>query len=255
MRPGTTASGLEDRTAVVTGAASGIGRACVTRLAAAGAHVLAVDRVSCSGSFDDELAARVVSVHADVSCADDVRRVVDAANERFGRLDALVNNAGIADAEVAIVDAPDEQLDRMHQVNTRGVWLGIKYGAALMRRCGGGSIVNVASTAGISAFPRMAAYAASKAGVVGLTLAAARELGPDGIRVNVVCPGPTDTPLRRSALEASGRPAVVAPADDRTALKRVATPMEIAHVIVFLLGDEASFVTGAVVPVDGGQRA
>lgn len=244
---------LEGKVAVITGAASGIGRATSELFHAEGCSIICGDIHGQQHGLAKELGARALGADADVTKAADIRAMCELAEEKFGGLDILFSNAGAGVQQHFIVDDNEATIDVMLSTNTRAAWLGIKYAVPLMIRRGGGSIIHTASTAAIMAYPGMAAYAASKAGIIGLTYAAAREYGSHNIRVNTICPGPTDTPLRTRVLESSGRTAEYNPATDTTALRRLARPEEIAYSALFLASDEASYVTGVVLPVDGGQ--
>lgn len=240
------------RVAVVTGAASGIGRATAERLVAQGAAVVAVDRDAAALTWTDDADAggRLISVVGDVTSegcnAESARRAV----EHFGRLDGAVLNAGMATSG-HLVDLPIDEFDRCMEVNLRAVVLGIRAVVPAMREGGGGRIVVTASTSGLAGDPAMWAYNAAKGAVVNLVRAAAVDLGPLGITVNAVCPGPTETGMT-AALAAT-------PLYDelrrRIPLGRWGRADEIAAVIDFLVSAEASFVNGAVVPVDGGVTA
>ena len=246
---------LAGRAAIVTGAAGGIGRAIAERCAAEGAAVLIADVQRDAG----EAAATAIRsaggqaefAATDVTSEADVRAMVDAAVARFGRLDILVNNAGIGRF------VPFEQLepgewDRIFAVNLRAAYLACRAAVPHLKRSGHGAILNLSSQSGLQGQAMNEAYCASKAGVILFTRSLARELAPDGIRVNCVCPGGTDTPLLRS-FSRSIKSADSAPA--RPPLGRFARPEEIASTILFLASDDASYVTGVALPVDGGATA
>ena len=244
------------RAALVTGGASGIGRATVARLLAEGWQVVVADLHSGNGArvveeFGEEFGGRVGFVRADVSEEADVAAAVAACVAEFGRIDCVVNNAGVGGAFGALTDIAVEDWDYTFAVLVRGVFLGIKHGARVMRAAGrGGSIVNTASVAAFSAGAGPQAYSAAKAAVVNLGRVAAAELAGDRIRVNTVCPGLIVTPLIGSDLDAAR--AVMREAQPWPDLGR---PEDVAEVIAFLAGDAARVVTGEEITVDGGLRA
>lgn len=239
---------LENKIALVTGAASGIGLATVRRFVAEGAHVVAVDldhdrTVSASSGLPNVSVAA-----ADVSKSQQVNKAFELAQERHGRLDILVNAAGISAAPLDIEDITDEDFAHVVEVNLYGTFYAVRAAAKLMRRNGdsGGSIVNISSVGALANFPLPASYPASKAGVLGLTRATAALLAPNNIRVNAVAPGATDTPMLPS--EPAFRDAVVG----LGVLGRAASADEMANTILFLASDEAAFFTGQTISPNGG---
>lgn len=249
-------STLAGKIALVTGASSGIGAATARLLATRGASVVLAARreeelVALAGEITSA-GGTASFVCTDVSDATDVEAMVAHAVETYGRLDIAVNNAGIGAEVYRVIDTPDDWWDRVQNVNLRGNFLSLKHEARAMLAAGnGGAIVNVGSVNSFLGCPGAAAYCASKAGQVGLTTSASAELAEHGIRVNLVCPGVTDTPLHhdiKGNLGAAAFEAVKAGIHQR----RFGEPAEIARAIAFLASDEASFITGTTLTADGG---
>ena len=253
--PGT----LEDKIALVTGAGSGIGRASSLVLAREGARVVVSD-INAEGaettlSAIKEMGGEGVFVHADVSKPEDVQALVASVIHTYGRLDCAYNNAGIEGyMEGRLHEYPEDIWDRLIDINLKGVWLCLKYEIPRMLEQGGGAIVNTASAAGLVGSRRLAAYVASKHGVVGLTKAAALEYARDGIRVNAVCPGIIDTPMM-DRLIAGRQDDYEATIPTRQPIGRLGTAEEIAESVAWLCSDAASLITGIALSVDGGFTA
>ena len=250
---------LDGKRAIVTGAASGIGRATAVLLAREGAAVVATDLDEAGvGAVVAAIAAeggRAAGVRCDVSVEADCRRLVEAVVSGFGGLDIVVNCAGII-RRTSVVDTTEEEWDRVMAVNVKAVFLLGKYAIPEMVRGGGGAVVNIGSGWGLKGGPLAASYCASKGAVVNLTRAMAIDHGPQGIRVNCVCPGDTDTPLLRSEAQQLGEDvtAFLASSAERP-IRRLGTPEDTARAVLFLASDAASWVTGTTLVVDGGGLA
>jgi NAD(P)-dependent dehydrogenase (short-subunit alcohol dehydrogenase family) len=250
---------LRGKVALVTGAASGIGRATALLFARESAAVTLVDINEAAGQqVTREIVAgggRAMFESADVTRAEDCRRAVERTRAEFGALHVLFNNAGII-RRASVLELSEEDWDRVMAVNVKSVFLLSKFAIPLMAESGGGSIVNTASGWGIVAGPRAAAYCASKGAVVLLTKAMALDHGAQKIRVNCICPGDTDTPMLRSEAQQLGEPADRFLAEAaRRPLGRVGTAEEIAEAVLYLASDASAFVTGTALIVDGGGLA
>jgi NAD(P)-dependent dehydrogenase (short-subunit alcohol dehydrogenase family) len=248
---------FEGKVALVTGGAGGIGRVTALAFAQAGAAVVVADRDAAAAELvAKEITSsggRAAAVQVDVTRNEDVKRMVAFTAERFGRLDAAFNNAGIELEAQPTHECEEDTFDRVIGVNLKGVWLCMKHEITQMLAQGGGAIVNTAAVAGLVGAPMMPAYCGSKHGVIGLTKAAAAEYGRHKIRVNAVCPGVINTPMMERAFAADPRRQ---PRMERLhLLKRVGQPEEIAEAVLFLCSDAASFVTGHPMAVDGGMVA
>ena len=240
----------DGRVVVVTGAASGIGRAVVERIRAEGGSVVAVDRAAKALEWCRALDGVAILV-GDVTDAALNDAAVALAVETFGRLDAIVLNAGIATGG-DLMTLPMEELDQVLDVNVKAVVLGMRAAVPAMRVVGGGSIVVTASTSGLGGDAGGWPYNTSKGAVVNLVRSVALDLGADGIRVNAVCPGPTETGMTSRIKEL---PEAYEQLRQRIALQRWGQPSEIAALISFLASADSSFITGAAIPVDGGITA
>lgn len=236
---------LKGKVAVITGGASGIGKATALRFSEAGARVVLGDIQDASPVAEQ---AGGVFVKTDVSKEGEVKALIEAAVSTYGRLDIVVNNAGIGEGN-EIKDISEAELDRIFNVNTKGVLWGMKY--AVPHISDGGSIINTASYAGVAAFPSYGSYTASKCAVIGLTRTAALELAPRGIRVNAVCPGTIDTPINEGPMAE----VELALATHVHPLRRLGRPEEVAALFHFLASDESAFITGIAIPIDGGLSA
>ncbi len=239
---------LADKVALITGGASGIGRATAHVFAEAGAAVAVARAITGAGG-------RALFVAGDVSRADDCRRAVERTVAAFGGLDVLVNNAGII-RRANLLETTEEEWDRLMTVNVKSIFLMSKQAIPVMAKAGGGAIINTASGWGLAGGRRAAAYCASKGAVVLLTKAMAIDHGPDQIRVNCICPGDTDTPMLSDEAEQLGQPAAEFRADAaRRPLGRIVRPDEVARAALYLASDAAAAVTGSTLVVDGGGLA
>ena len=246
---------FKNKVALVTGGASGIGRATALAFAKKGAKVAVVDWKENDEMVDliKELGSEAIFIKCDVSKTDDVKAMVARTIAAFGRLDYAFNNAGIEGASASTQDCSEENWDKTIGVNLKGVWLCMKYEIPEILKQGKGAIVNCASVAGLVGFAGLPAYVASKHGIVGLTKTTALECATQGIRVNVVCPGVIQTPMidRLTGKTKEG----IERFKGFEPIGRFGLPEEIANAVVWMCSDEASFVTGHVMAVDGGFTA
>jgi NAD(P)-dependent dehydrogenase (short-subunit alcohol dehydrogenase family) len=245
---------MQGRVALVAGASRGIGAATAEAFAAAGASVVLAAR---DLPALEEVAGRItgrgglaIAVRTDVTDEDSMRGAVDRALASYGRLDAAFNNASGGPMPAPLADIDPAEFDVGIAANIRGTFLGMKFQIPAMLRTGGGTIVNMASLAGLNGVTNLAAYVAGKAGIIGLTKVAALDYADQGIRVNVLAPGPILT----YHLEAAG-PQAQRLAGLSTPMRRVGSPAEVAQAVLWLCSPQSSFITGTVLPIDGGQSA
>ncbi len=244
---------------MITGAGSGIGRATAIAFARNGAQVVAIDfnaaELEKTRWLLEQQGSKCHAIAADVSQEAEVADAIGQTVEQFGKLDVLHNNAGISILKL-VTETTEAELDRLLGVNLKGVFFGCKHAIPPMLRQGGGVIINTASELAIVAQPLYTAYCATKGAVLSLTRALAVEWAAKGIRVNAICPGPIDTPMLHAEFDRSADPQI----EKQTVIQtipvgRLGTPEEIADVAVFLASDEARFMHGAAVTVDGGKTA
>ncbi len=245
-----------DRSVLVTGGGSGIGRAAARLFATEGGRVVVVDQNEADAQATVSLirdgGGEALAVRADVSREADCRAMVERALSAYGRLHVAFNNAGVGASGFAVADEEEVAWNRLIDVNLKGIFLAMKYEIPAMLAAGGGAIVNTASVAGLVGERGIGAYAASKHGVVGLTRTAALDYIDQGIRVNAVCPGATRTRILADWFQ---DPKVEAFILSRHPIGRIAEPEEIARAVLFLASDDASFIVGQALAVDGGLTA
>jgi NAD(P)-dependent dehydrogenase (short-subunit alcohol dehydrogenase family) len=258
---------LKDRVAIVTGGGSGIGRGVAERFAKEGAKLMLVD-LNAEGLAEtkklvEDAGSEAETREADVSVTEQVEAFFARTVERFGKLDICVNNAGIGNPPAPIIQMTDEGFDRTIAVNLRGVFLCMRAaGRQMMAQGSGGRIISVASQAGKTGFAMLGPYCATKAGVILMTKAMAKEVGASQITVNAVCPGTIDTPLLRGTLdpilESMGQTleqwALTQPGMPPIPLNRIGYPKDVANIITFLASDDADYMTGQAINISGGQE-
>ncbi len=236
------------KTVIVTGSARGIGRTIAERFAKAGARIVISD-------IDDdavkqvagEMPGEAVGIKADVTKADEVEKLIAGALEKFGHVDVVVNNAGIT-RDTLMIRMDEKDWDMVLDINLKGAFLVTKSAAKVMMKQRSGRIVNISSVVGLFGNAGQANYSASKAGLLGLTKSAAKELGARGVTVNAVAPGYIETEMTKQLPEAAKNAFL-----DRTTIKRAGTPDDVASAVLFLASDEAAYITGHVIAVDGGM--
>lgn len=244
---------LAGKTAIITGGGGGIGRSTAIRFAKEGARVTVADIDAAIGEETVSLIKRdggeAIFIKTDVTDSDEIKALIDTTTSSYGALHILFNNAGVGNSEVRSVDLAEEEWDRVIDINLKGVFLGIKYAIPELIKAGGGAIINTSSLLGLKGQKYVSAYNASKAGVVMLTQNAALEYGKYNIRVNAIAPGVIDTPIIEQWKQNERKWPIISRAN---ALGRIGTPDEVANAVVFLASDEASFITGTTLSVDGG---
>ncbi|QOY95686.1 SDR family oxidoreductase [Massilia sp. UMI-21] len=245
------------KVAIVTGAASGIGRATALAFGRAGAHVVvadtAIDGGHATAAMIVESGGKALFVRSDIGKASEVEALVEKTINHYGRLDIAVNNAAIDEECAPVAEGDEAQFDRIMDANVKGVWLCMKYQLREMLKQGGGAIVNVSSVSGLVGAPNRAIYAASKHAVIGLTRSAAAEYARDGIRINVLCPAAVKTPMLARMVERdpSGEKKLKA----SHPMGRFAETAEVANAALWLASEQASYVNGHELVVDGGFTA
>lgn len=242
---------LKDKTAIITGGSSGIGRATALRFSLEGAKIMVADINEELGNetvkMIEENGGTAVFKRVDVSIPEQMENLVKTTIENFGKLDIMVNNAGISHGERKIVDVPLEDWDQVVDVTMTSVFLGMKYAIPEMLE-NGGSIINTASVAGIKGQKLLAGYTAAKSGVIAITKSTALEYGKHNIRINAIAPGVIETPITDEWKKTPKWPML----STANALRRIGQPEEVANAMLFLASDESSFVTGTTLVVDGG---
>ena len=245
---------MRGQVALVAGASRGIGAATAEAFAAAGAAVVigARDTAALKSVADgiEARGGRALAVGTDVTDVGSARHLVEAAMDSYGRLDAAFNNAAAGPLPAPLAEIDPDEFDVGIATHIRGTFLGMKFQIPAMLASGGGAIVNMASIAGLNGTANLAAYVAGKAGIIGLTKVAALDYADQGIRVNVVAPGPILTYHLEEAGPQAQRGAALS-----TPMRRVGTPAEVAQSVLWLCSDQSSFITGTVMPIDGGQAA
>lgn len=248
---------FEGKTALVTGGAAGIGRAAVLAFAREGARVVVADVDTPRGKETVEMVkaegGEALFLHVDVSNPEDVRKMVEETVDTYGGLDCAFNNAGIEGEQAPVAEVSEENWDRVIDINLKGVWLCMKEQIPAMLDRGGGAIVNMSSVAGRVGFENLPAYVASKHGVIGLTKTAAVEYATQNIRVNAVCPGVIHTEMIDRTT--GGDPDTLEAYAKMAPIQRMGQPEEVADAVVWLCSQEASFVTGDAITMDGGFTA
>ncbi|MCA9803339.1 MAG: SDR family oxidoreductase [Cyanobacteria bacterium HKST-UBA02] len=245
---------FQNKVVLVTGAASGIGKATALAFAREGARLVLADLDSVQGEATAgqarDLGAEALFVKTDISSGQEVERLVESALATYGRLDCAHNNAGIEGTRIPSADLDEKDFQKIIDINLKGTWLCMKHELKAMLANGGGSIVNTASVAGCVGLAGLSAYTASKHGIVGLTRAASLEYAKKNIRINAICPGPIKTPMVENVVKAA--PQLEATILALEPVGRLGEPEEVASAVLFLSSEDASFMTGHAMVVDGG---
>ena len=243
-----------NKVAIITGAGSGLGQATAVRLAEEGVTIVAVDINEQGGNETVEMAKKLgvdaIFIKADVSNPEDVKNYVDKTVEQFGTINYFFNNAGISGSGAYFLNSTIEEINQIVSINLLGALYGVRYVAEVMLKNGGGSIVNTASSAGVIGQDSVVTYSSTKHGIVGLTKSMVAEYAKDGLRVNAIAPGPTETPMVKAFYEAN--PEMKANATNGIPQKRLGTPEEVAELVTFLLTSKAQYINGEVISIDGG---
>lgn len=243
-----------NKVAIITGGGSGLGQATSVRLAKEGVDIVVVDVSEKGGNETVEmvkaLGVESIFIKADVSKHEEVKNYVDQTVERFGKIDYFFNNAGISGSGSYFLDSSIEEINQIVGINLLGALYGVRYVAEVMLKNGGGSIVNTASSAGVIGQDSVVTYSATKHGIVGITKSMVAEYGKNGLRVNAIAPGPTETPMVKAFYEAN--PEMKANATNGIPQKRLGTPDEVAELVTFLLISKAEYINGETIRIDGG---
>lgn len=242
------------KVAIITGAGSGLGQATALRLARDGVNIVVVDVNEAGGQETVEqvkqLGADAFFVKADVSKVEDVQNYVKATVEKHGTIDYFFNNAGISGSGKYFLETTPEEIEQIVGINMLGALYGLRFVAEVMVKNGGGSIVNTASSAGVIGQDTVVTYSATKHGIVGMTKSLVAEYAKDGLRVNAIAPGPTETPMVKAYFEAN--PQMKENAERGIPQRRLGTSEEVAELVAFLLTSKAQYVNGEVISIDGG---
>lgn len=240
--------------AIITGAGSGLGQATATRLAQEGVTIVVVDMNEKGGNetveMVEKLGGEAFFIKADVSNVEDVKNYVDVTVEKYGKIDYFFNNAGISGSGSYFLNSSVEEINQIVGINLLGALYGVRFVAEVMLKNGGGSIVNTASSAGVIGQDSVVTYSATKHGIVGLTKSMVAEYAKEGLRVNAIAPGPTETPMVKAFYAAN--PEMKVNATNGIPQKRLGKPEEVAELVTFLLTSKAEYINGEVISIDGG---